>query len=270
MAVIIFRILINIFIAYVVIALLIYIFQRSLQYFPNRNHPGTPAENGLKIAEAITVTTDDELQLNAWFAPPEKDNGKVVVFFHGNAGHMAHRASKVAYFIDAGYGVYLCEYRGYGGNPGSPNEQGLYMDARAGLEWLRKHGFSEDRLVLYGESIGSGVATQMATEIAPHALIIEAGFSSSADVAKKTYFFLPVDLMVKDRYDNLPKIPKVKTNLLIVHGDEDQVIPISLAKQLFDAANHPKEFITINHGGHNDLYDHHAGHVIVEWLKKHD
>lgn len=262
------RLVFQIFAVYAILLVAVYFMQRSLQYFPDKNHPGTPEENGVPAMKEIQLQTDDGLVLNAWFAPPEKVGGKIVVYYHGNAGHIGHRAIKAQHFIDKGFGVLLLDYRGFGGNPGSPSEEGLYDDARAALRFLAQKEYAVSQLVLYGESIGSGVATQMALEIQPRHLILEAPFSSAVDVAKKRYFFLPVELLMKDKYDNLGKIGDIQTALLIVHGDEDAVVPFDLGRKLFDAARHPKEFISIYGGHHNDLYDFHAGHVIVEWLEK--
>lgn len=253
---------------YAVILIAVYLAQRSLQYFPDKNYPGTPQENGVPDMQIVELKTEDGLVLKAWFAAPPKKDGQIVILFHGNAGHIGHRAIKAQHFIDRGIGVLLVEYRGFGGNPGRPTEQGLYHDGRAALRFLEQKEYTVSQFILYGESIGSGVALQMALEIQPRYMILEAPFSSAADVAKKQYFFLPVDFLLKDRYDNIEKIAEVKTNLLIVHGDEDFVIPIELAELLFARANHPKEFITINGGHHNDLYDHHAGHIVNEWLEK--
>jgi fermentation-respiration switch protein FrsA (DUF1100 family) len=262
------RIVFQLLAVYVVVLIAVYLAQRSLQYFPDKNYPGTPQDSGVPDMEIVELKTEDGLTLNAWFAPPPKKDGQIVVLFHGNAGHIGHRAIKARHFIDRGIGVLLVEYRGFGGNPGRPTEQGLYHDGRAALRFLEQREYTVSQLILYGESIGSGVAVQMALEIQPRYLILEAPFSSAADVAKMQYFFLPVDFLMKDRYDNIKKIADIKTNLLIVHGDEDMVIPIELAQMLFVRANHPKEFITINGGHHNDLFDHHAGHIINDWLEK--
>lgn len=262
------RLLFLFLVGYAVLVVLIYIFQRQLQYFPHREDPGTPAQAGLPGMSVVRVRTVDDLELVGWFAPPRNKSGKVVVIFHGNAGNISHRAIKAAHFMDRGYGVYLAEYRGYGGNAGRPSEQGLYTDADAALSWLESQGYNPAQFVIYGESIGTGVAVEMAQRWQPQQLILEAPFTSAIDVAKLTYFWLPVNFLMKDRFDSLSKIAKVKTALLIVHGDEDGVIPIDFAQKLYEAANHPKEFITINGGAHNNLYEHHAGHVIVEWLDK--
>jgi fermentation-respiration switch protein FrsA (DUF1100 family) len=253
---------------YIALVVVIYLVQRNLQYFPDKSSPGKPADAGVKEMAVVTVKTDDGLELFAWFAPPREKGGKIVIVYHGNAGNISHRAIKAAHFIERGYGVFLCEYRGYGGNPGSPTEEGLYKDARAAIKWLEDKSYSPAQFVLYGESLGTGVAVQIATEIAPKQLILEAPFSSAVEVGQRAYSILPVNMLMTDRFDSLDKISKIKTSLFIIHGDEDTVIPIDLSKRLFERANHPKEFITIERGGHSDLYNHHAGHIIGDWLDK--
>lgn len=262
------RVLLQAIATYLLVVLAVYLGQRGLQYHPETRKPASPASAGLPGMREVTAATADGLDLLAWFMPPKEKDGRIIVMFHGNAGTIADRAVKARHFISKGYGVYMAEYRGYGGNHGSPSEEGFYNDARAGLKWLEKEGYSPGQFVIYGESIGSGPAVQMASEMQPRELVLEAPFSSAADVAKTRYFWLPVDLLLKDRYDNILKIPSVKSSLLIVHGDEDGVVPIELSRKLFDAAQHPKEYVTINGGAHNDLYDHHAGHIVTDWLEK--
>ena len=264
----IFRLIFDLILLYCGLVVFIYFYQRKMQYHPDRNDPGAPKDSGVGDMSVIQLKTSDKAEIYAWFAPPKKKGGKVVVLFHGNAGNIAGRGVKARYFLDSGYGVLLSEYRGFGGNPGNPTEQGLYKDGRAALKWLDDQGYTAGQIVLYGESIGSGVAVQLSMEIQPPYLILEAPFTSAADIARRSYPFLPVDKMMHDRYDSIHKIGKIKTSLLIVHGDEDPTIPIDCGKELFDAANHPKEFCSIAGGGHSDLYDHHAGHIIVEWLDK--
>jgi len=256
------------FVAYAFAVIVIYINQRSMQYFPSRVSPGKPEDNNVPEMREVFVETEDGLKLLAWFAAPAHKNGKIVVYYHGNAGHIGYRAGKARYFMDAGYGVLLLEYRGFARNAGRPSEDGFYKDGRAALRWLEAEGYTPAQYVLYGESIGSGVAVEMARAIQPRYLILEAPFTSAADVAKEKYFFLPVDLLMKDRYDNIKKIANVTSSLLIVHGDEDELINQHQGRKLYEKANHPKEFVSINGGHHADLYEHHAGHVIVAWLDK--
>jgi uncharacterized protein len=262
----IFRLILELVAFYGIVCVFVYFYQRNLQYFPDTSKPGTPKDNGVPEMSIVNVKTADGLDLVAWFAPPRQTGGKIVILFHGNAGNLAGRAIKARYFIDRGYGCFLSEYRGFGGNPGRPTEQGLYKDGRAALKWLEYTGYSPAQFVIYGESIGTGVAVQLAGEVQPRHLILEAPFASAVEIAKRSYPILPVDFLMQDRFENIAKIPGVKSSLLIVHGDEDPVIPIDSGKRLFDAANHPKEFCAINGGGHSDLYDHHAGHIISDWI----
>ena len=252
---------------YGLIVLSVYLGQRGMQYFPEKDL-GDPALPDALKAKVLKIKTEDGFENVAWFAPPAEEDGKIIIHFHGNGGNISHRAATASFYQKLGYGVLLCEYRGYGGNPGSPTEQGLYRDARACVNYLLDNGYRLDRLVFYGESIGSGVAVQMAVEFQPRRLVLEAPFTSAAAVAKRTYAFLPVDMMMHDRFDSIDKIEKVKTSLLVIHGTDDQIVPYDLGKKLYEAAKHPKEFITVEKAGHSNLYDFKVGEKVVEWLQR--
>lgn len=264
------RILFFILFAYIAIVVFVYFAQRSLEYAPDRNHPGTPLASGLSEMTEVFSETEDGLRLRAWFAPAKEQQNKIIVMYHGNAGTIADRAHKARAFIDAGYGVYLCEYRGFGGNGGNISEEGFYEDARSAIHWLMQQGYKISDMIIYGESIGSGPAVQMAMDFEAPYLVLDAPFTSAVDVAKHVYFWLPVDFLMKDRYDNLSKISKVKSSLLVLHGEKDRVVPFKFGQALFDAANHPKQFVIFKEGGHSDLYDFGAGDAILKWLKEHD
>ena len=151
-------------------------------------------------------------------------------------------------------GSSLASYRGYGGNAGKPSEQGFYQDARAWLQKLQELGLSQDNIILYGESIGTGVAVQMATEFPDvKALILESPYTSLPDVAAGTYFFIPVHLLMKDKFDSYAKIKNVKVPLMIIQGLSDRVIRPKFGQKLFDAANEPKDILKLDGYGHNDL-----------------
>lgn len=263
-----FRLFVEILAIYLFVVVVVYFYQRHMQYFPYTADPGLPKDAGVPEMSTVHVKTVDGLELVAWFAPPKKKDGKVVVLYHGNAGNIAMRGFKARYFIDRGYGFFLSEYRGYGGNPGDPSEEGLYNDGRAALKWLKEQGYRDSQIVIYGESVGTGVAVQMALEAQPEILVLESSFSSAADAAKRAYPFLPVDLLMHDRYDSIDKIGKIKSNLLIVHGGADNIISIELGKKLFDAARSKKRFFGVKGGGHNDLYDFNVGTLIADWLDK--
>lgn len=243
-----------------------YVFQAHIQYWPYTQRAETPAEFGMPEMKEVYIKSEDGLDLLAWYVPPAKKDGKIVVIFHGNCCTLAYRAVKAKSFFSKGYGVLLVEYRGYGGNSGTPSEEYFYKDARAAAVWLGKRGYRNDQIVAYGNSLGSGVAVQFALDRGLKFLILEAPFTSAVDVGEFLYPYIPVRAILHDTYDNFSKIGKISPALLIVHGDQDEVIPIELGKKLFAAANEPKQFISIPGGKHGDLYRHDAGRKIVSWL----
>lgn len=253
---------------YVIVAAMLFFSQRNMLYLPHlpsRELPPAPSELGLKM-EVVNVQTTDGLSLLAWYAAPRK-NQPVVVVYHGNTGNVAHRAYIAEQMMKQGYGVLMLEYRGYGGNDGKPTEEGLYTDARASLKWLGKKGFKPSRLVYYGESLGTGVAVQMALEAPPRAIVLQSPYSSILDVAAPHFWFLPVAPLIRDKFDSASKVGKIHAPLLIIHGDKDNLIPITLAQKLYRAANQPKKFLTVHDAGHNLLMDG-ALRQVMEWVAK--
>lgn len=237
-------------------------------YVPDPASHGMPQDHGLKDMKAVKVRTADGLEVEAWFQPPPQ-GGKVIVFFPGNAGNLASRAGFAAFYTKYGYGLYMCEYPGYGGNPGKPSEQSLYAAGRAGMAWLAEQGYKPADLILLGESIGSGVAVQLALETPPAFMVLESGFTSVSDVMKYRYPEFPVEKMFNDnKFDNLEKIARIKTHTLFIHGEKDTLIPISFGQKLFEAANEPKEFMIIKGSDHNDIYMYGAGEMLMAWLDK--
>lgn len=251
---------------YVSLVAAAYIFQAHIQYWPYTQRAETPAAFGLPEMKEVYFKSEDGLDLLAWYVPPARKDGKIVVIFHGNCCTLAYRAVKAKSFFSKGYGVFLVEYRGYGGNPGTPSEEYFYKDARAAASWLDKQGYNNGRIVAYGNSLGSGVAVQFALDTGAKFLILEAPFTSAVDVGEFLYPYIPVQFILRDKYDNFSKIGKISPDLLVVHGDRDEVIPIALAEKLFAAANEPKHFISIAGGKHGDLYRHDAGNKISAWL----
>ncbi len=240
--------------------------QRHLMYFPDSHRP-TPEESGVGEMTEVTLRTDDGLALLAWHRPPTDARHPTLVYFHGNAGHIGMRAEKVRPYLDAGFGVLLTTWRSYSGNPGKPSEDGLYHDGRAARDYLLAAGVAADEIVLYGESLGTGIAVQLANEKAPAALVLEAPFSSIADVASARMPFLPVRPLLLDRFDSRDKIGAVAAPLLVVHGARDGTIPIRFGKKLFAAAQEPKKMQIYAEAGHNDLYEHGMGQLTVDFLK---
>ncbi len=261
------RIAIYVGIGYVLIVILAACFQRSLLYFPDQNLPAPQAVGATGFA-AVRLTTTDGLDLTSWYLPPRSEENPVIVLFHGNAGNIAHRLFKAVPLASSGYGILLLEYRGYGGNPGSPTEEGLYHDGRAAIAFLRANGVFENRIVLYGESLGSGVAVQMATEITAGALILEAPYTSIPEVAGKHYPILPTEWLTKDKFRNKDKITDLNEPLLIVHGAKDDIIPVQMGRQLYALAPTPKKSFWVLGAGHNDVFGPEVADEVLMFIDK--
>ncbi len=231
----------------------IWTFQRRLIYFPFGEVPD-PRLFGLAVAEPVVFPTADGLRLHGWLVPPREPRaGATILVFNGNAGHRGFRATLASALHERGYGVLLFDYRGYGGNPGTPTEAGLAADARAARAFLLgRPEVATSRLVYFGESLGSGVAARLAAEHRPAALILRSPFTSMTEVGGFHYPLLPVHWLLRDRFDTASLIASLACPLLVVAGDQDTVIPYAQSRRVFDAAGEPKRFVTIAGADHND------------------
>jgi uncharacterized protein len=248
---------------------LLFVFQRNLLYVPSAERPNL-AEAGLaSVMRAVQIKTPDGLELLAWYRPPPTPDAPLLLYYHGNAGHIGSRADRVKPYLDAGYGVLLPEYRGYGGNPGRPTEEGLYTDARAALGFLAGEGVSPGHIVCYGESLGTAVAVQMATERGCGALVLEAPFTSVAAVAQSRYPIFPVKALVLDKFDSLAKVGGLRCPLFVMHGERDRIVPIRYGRALFSAAPEPKEAKWFPEATHVDFEDFGGSAAVLDFLKRH-
>lgn len=231
---------------------LLYTQQRSFLYHPN---PNMPDISKAPWAQEMSVQTSDGLTLNAWWRAPTDGDKPLVVFFHGNAGHIEHRVQDAQEYLDQGYGVVLAEYRGYGGNGGMPSEEGLYEDGRAYMDWVIKQAdIPLSNVILHGESLGSGIATQMASEHEVAALILEVPFYSVLDMARYRYPFIPfMHYLVKDPYRNDLKINALTMPVLIGVAGQDDIVPERFGVQLFEQAKAPKMLKRYPDAGHAEL-----------------
>jgi len=236
----------------------LYVWQRKI-IFLNDSVPPDRVRAGVPHAQEWRIHTEDGLDLVAWFTPPRDETQPVVLFFHGNSGNIGHRADRMVRFENAGWGALLMEYRGFGGNPGSPSEDGIALDARAALSALRQHDYPATRIVIWGESLGTAVAIRLASEEPAAALVLEAPFTRMADMARMQYKFIPVEPLLRDRFDSLGRMPGIAMPLLVMHGDKDELIPIAMGQRLFGAATvADRQFWTAADAGHNDLAEHGA------------
>ncbi len=241
--------------------------QRSLMYFPEHELPD-PTTVGVPEMAVVRLSTADGLALVSWYARAVGPERPTIVYLHGNAGNIAGRAPKVRPFLDRGYGLLLVSYRGYGSNRGAPNEQGLIADGRAALDFLADRGVGPARTVLLGESLGSAVAVSLASERDVAAIILEAPFTSAADVGQHAFPLLPVKLLIADRFDSLGRIGRVGAPLLIIHGEKDRVVPVAHGRRLLAAAQAPKHGVFLPGAGHNDLLRHGSAEVALVFLER--
>jgi fermentation-respiration switch protein FrsA (DUF1100 family) len=222
-------------------------------YFP-ASDAGSPADAGLPTAEVVILHTEDQLELAGWFVPPAGvPSGYTIIVFNGNAGHRGYRVGLGRGFAAAGHAVLLFDYRGYGGNPGLPYERGISRDARAALAYVRgRKDVDPRRIVYFGESLGTAVAVELATEYAPAALILRSPFASFVSMAKIHMPWVPARLILRDRYDAIGIIDRVSSPTLVIAGDHDAIVPIEESQALFERAREPKRFVTIADADHND------------------
>jgi fermentation-respiration switch protein FrsA (DUF1100 family) len=229
-----------------------YAFQRDLQYFPTRRDP-SPQAVGLAGVEVVSLPTPDDEVVVLWLSPA-REGRPTILFLHGNGGEIADRAERFAFYQSRGFGVAFLSYRGYGGSTGAPSEAGLLADTKAAYDHLRAQGIPPDRIVLVGESLGTGPAVITAAANPVAAVVLEAPYSAAVDIARAAYPWAPVRLLMKDQYRSRDHIAAINAPLLILHGEEDRVIPYGFSKRLFDAARDPKTFLSLGPVGHNALF----------------
>ena len=222
---------------YFVITVVVYFFQRKLLY-----HPFSPQITGKGLIhnfETINFKTSDNFELKGWFHL-KNSNKKTILFLHGNAGNLDNRIDKLNFLGNMDINFLIISWRGYSGNPGNPSETGLYKDALGGIEWLNKKGISNDRIILYGESLGTAITTEVAQNENFAGIILEAPFTSMVDLGQKIYPIFPVKFLLKDKYESKNKIKNIKSPILVLHGRKDKIVPFYMGEKIFEMANSPK------------------------------
>lgn len=251
------------------LAVALYICAVAGMFFAQRSLIFPAPEQAAEIPatyEKVHFETADGLRISGAYHRAV-DLKPTVVFFHGNADGWAGGSLAMAAFANAGYGVLLPEYRGYAGNEGSPSEAGLYQDARAALGWLAAQGVAREQQILIGNSLGTGVAAQMASEKYPAALILISPFSSMADVVAEKVRWLPAQWLVRDRFETKAKIGQVEASILILHGRADDLIPFAQAEGLAGMAKQG-ELVAFEGVGHELAYLPEAGEAQLAWLER--
>ena len=228
----------SIIIAYLVLLVFIYFYQRNLLYHPSDNNY---QKDKIQFSyDEIFIKVDDKIKLKSWIINKNLKKFKTLLFFHGNAGELSNRIYKLNELNKLDINILLISWRGFSGNEGSPTEENLYKDAKAAIKWLNRKEVENNKIILYGESLGTGVAVEIGKKNNFNSIILESPFTSMENAAKIYYPYLPVKLLLKDKYNSISKIKKITTPILIMHGKKDDIVPFSMGKELFEKANNPK------------------------------
>ncbi|MHA1896218.1 MAG: alpha/beta hydrolase [Promethearchaeota archaeon] len=244
--------MVKFFLYIIIFAVLFFFWFKNFEYrsifFPTKDFDQDPSAIGL-IYEDVYFKTKDGIKLNAWFIPAEGGDF-TILFAHGNGGNISHRMDKISMFHEKGFSLFLYDYRGYGKSEGRPSELGIYRDTYAAYNYLvQEKGIPSNKIIVYGESLGGAPAVDIVSKVKTQALILEGAFSCAKDMSKEIYPFLPTSLLMS-KLDSLSKIRNIKVPSLFIHSESDEIVPIELARKLFNAAPEPKKFLTIS-GGHN-------------------
>jgi fermentation-respiration switch protein FrsA (DUF1100 family) len=257
--------LVFLFVGYLGLVALLYVAQRSLMYFPERTRTA-PAAAGLPQAEEVDLGTADGERVIVWHIAPRGD-GNVVLYLHGNGGALRYRVDRFRALTADGTGLIALSYRGYGGSTGSPTEAGLIGDADAAYAFAAAR-YAPGKIIVWGESLGSGVAVALAAEHPVGRVVLEAPYTSAVDIAAATYPFAPVRLLMKDQFRSDLRIEKVTVPVLILHGERDTVIPIRFGERLYALIKSPKRFVRSRDGSHEDLATHGAIEAAKAFLRE--
>ena len=241
---------------YILLLIAAFFFQRNLLYHPSvDNYQKDQVVKEPTEIEKVKITTKDEIDLAGWFYNKNLEKLKTILFFHGNAGSLENRTYKLNHFKDLKVNFLIIAWRGFSGNKGKPNEIGLYEDAKAAIEWLGTKGVKEKNIILYGESLGTAIAVEVAQNKNYAGIILESPFTSMTNVGKKHYPFLPVRFLLKDKFESYKKITNVSIPILIIHGKVDKIVPYFMGEEIYNLANKPKFFYSQEYGDHMVEYD---------------
>ena len=252
--------------SYLAILFFIYFNQRNLLYHPSENNYLNEKANFV-YEEVYIPSTENNLK--GWFHKKNLTKNKTLVFFHGNAGSLENRIYKLNLIKDFDLNFLIIAYRGFSGNKGKPTEKGLYEDALSALKWLKNnHSIKDKDIIIYGESLGTSISIEVSQNKKYSGIILESPFTSMTDAAKHYYPYLPVSLLLKDKYDSIEKIKNINIPILVMHGKKDKIIPFEMGKKIFESANQPKFFYSPDNDDHMMNYDENLLKAIKSFLKK--
>jgi len=232
---------------YILLVIAVFFFQRNLLYHPSVNNY-LKDDLGVEPTEIkkVNITTEDKIDLVGWFYNKDIKKFKTIIFLHGNAGSLQNRTYKLNHFKDLDVNFLIIAWRGFSGNMGKPSEMGLYEDARSAVRWLNKKGIKDENIILYGESLGTAIAVEIAQNKKYAGVILESPFTSMVNMGKKYYPFFPVSFLLKDKYESYKKIIKVSVPILIMHGKVDKIVPYTMGKKMYELAIGQNFFIPRN------------------------
>ena len=238
---------------YTFIVILVYSLQRNLLYHPKENN--YYGDELLVDISKVTIKTKDNIDLTSWYHNKNSINYKTILFLHGNAGSLENRIHKINHFKDMKVNFLIIAWRGFSGNKGKPTEKGLYEDARSAVAWLKSKNINEKDIIIYGESLGTAVAVEIAQNRNFAGIILESPFTSMVDAGKNKYPFLPVKFLLKDKYKSDKKIKNISSPILVMHGKVDKIVPFHMGKKMYDLANKPKYFYFSDYDNHMMEYN---------------
>ncbi len=259
------EIILGIIVIYVSVLVILFIFQRNLMYHPSENNYfGDKLEVNI---EKVNIKTSDNINLLGWFHKKDLNKFKTIVYFHGNAGTLDNRIHKLNHFKDMDVNFLIIAWRGFSGNKGKPTEEGLYIDGLGAVNWIINQGVKEEDIILYGESLGTGIATEIAQNKNFAGVILETPFTSMIKAAKEFYPYIPVNLLLKDRYENYKKVKNINIPILVMHGEQDIIVPFKMGKKIYNLANEPKYSYFTKHDNHMMEFDDNLIIVLENFIK---
>ncbi len=259
------KLFLTIFLIYFVILFFLFFYQRNLLYHPNENnYSGDQLTVDIK---EVKITTQDNIELLAWYHEKNLKDYKTILYFHGNAGSLENRIHKLNHFKNLDINFLIIAWRGFSGNEGKPSEKGLYEDGESAVKWLLNKGIEEKNIILYGESLGTGIATHISQNKNFAGVILETPFTSMADVAKTFYPYIPVSLVLKDKFENKKKMKNISSPILVMHGELDQIVPFRMGEKIYKIANTPKYSYFTKYDNHMMEYDENLIRALESFLK---
>jgi len=254
----------SIILIYLIIVAYMYLNQRKLLYLPSENNY-LDDQIDFNFRE-VFIDVEKNLKLKAWLIENDFKNKKTLVFFHGNAGNLSNRTYKLNQLSKLDLNIIILAWRSFSGNEGEPSEQNLYNDAKKTIDWLNSRGVKNKNIILYGESLGTGIAVELGQTNQFGGIILESPFTSMTNAAKNIYPWLPVKYLLKDKYDSEKKIKNLQIPILIMHGKKDNIVPFKMGKKLYDLANNPKFFYFTENDDHMMTFDEKLVNTIKNFL----